>query len=106
MELKIKWTDFAKNELKNIYNYYYENVSVNTANKIVNGITNDVTVLENHPEIGQVEELLIGSEEKFRYLLSKRNYKLIYWINIKKRTIEIVDVFDVRQNPIKMNKER
>lgn len=77
MELDIKWTYFAKIELKNIYDYYNENVSKITANKIVNGITNDVTILENHPKIGPIEELLKGSEENFRYLLSKRNYKII-----------------------------
>ncbi len=106
MELEVKWTTFAKSELKNIYDYYKENISKITANKIVNGITNDVTILRKHPEIGPIEELLKGSEENFRYLLSKRNYKIIYWINLKNNIIEIVDVFDVRQNPIKMNTER
>lgn len=106
MELEIKWTNFAKDELKNINDYYKKNISKITANKIVNGITNDVTILETHPEIGPVEELLKNSKENFRYLLSKRNYKIIYWINLKNNVIEIVDVFDVRQNPIKITKER
>jgi addiction module RelE/StbE family toxin len=106
MELEIKWTSFAKNELKNIYNYYKENISKSSAIKIADGITNDVTILENHPNIGPIEELLKGSENDFRYLLSKRNYKIIYWINLNNKTIEIVDIFDVRQNPIKMNTER
>ncbi len=78
MRLKIKWTVFAKKELKNIYDYYKKNVSIITAKNIVNGIINDVTILENHPEIRPIEILLEGSKEKFRYLLSKRNYKLIY----------------------------
>ena len=73
--------------------------------KIVEGITNDVKILTSHPEIGQVEELLKTYPENFRCLLSKRNYKIIYWINTKNKTIEIVDVFDVRQNPIKMNRQ-
>ena len=106
MELEIKWTSFAKSELKKIHTYYTNNVSINTAKKIISGITKDVNVLEKHPEIGQVEELLKENEENFRFLLSKRNYKIIYWINIKNELIEIVDVFDVRQNPIKINKER
>ncbi len=106
MELEIKWTTFAKSELKNIYDYYKENISKSTANKIVDGITNDATVLENHPKIGPIEKLLEENKEDFRHLLSKRNYKIIYWINLKNNTIEIVDVFDVRQNPIKMYTER
>jgi len=106
MVLDIKWTSFAKNELKNIYDYYNKNVSTITANKIVDGITNDVTILEKHPKIGPIETLLESNTENFRFLLSKRNYKIIYWINLKKNSIEIVDVFDVRQNPIKINAVR
>jgi len=41
------------------------------------------------------------SKKEFRYIVFK-NYKIIYWINIKKNWIEISDVFDTRQNPIKM----
>lgn len=106
MGLEIKWTLFAKKELKKIYSYYAENISLITAKKIVTGIIKDVNILEKHPEIGQVEELLIEYEEIFRFLLSKRNYKIIYWINIENNLIEIVDVFDVRQNPSKINTER
>jgi hypothetical protein len=51
--------------------------------------------------IGQIEELLIDREQSFRYLVHK-NYKIIYWINLIKNRIEIVDVFDTRQNPEKI----
>ena len=106
MGLGIKWTTFANTELENIYSYFKENVSKRTAKKIVSGITQEVKILPEHPEIGQIEQLLIGQKENFRYLLSKRNYKIIYWVNHEKNLIEIVDIFDTRQNPIKMNKER
>ena len=106
MELAIKWTDFSKKELYKIFDYYKTHISLKTAKKIVKGITSDVNILINHPEVGQIEELLKEHKENFRFLLSKRNYKIIYWINSKNNTIEIVDVFDVRQNPVKMNKER
>jgi len=106
MGLKIKWTIFAKQELRKIYNYYKDNVNKKTAKKIVSDIAQDVKILEKQPKIGQLEQLLKNNEKNFRYLLSKKNYKLIYWINIENNSIEIVDVFDTRQNPIKMNKER
>ncbi len=106
MELEIQWTAFAKNELKNIYNYYKKNISKKTASNIVIGIINDVSILKNHPKVGPIEELLEGSKENFRCLLSKRNYKIIYWINLENNLIEIVDVFDVRQNPIRINIKR
>jgi plasmid stabilization system protein ParE len=38
MELRIKWTDFSKKELKNIFEYYKEKGSVNGAKKLVSVI--------------------------------------------------------------------
>jgi len=56
-------------------------------------------------EIGQKEELLIERKEEFRYLVFK-NYKIIYWFNIVKNRVEITDVFDARQNPIKLKRQK
>ena len=44
-------------------------------------------------------------DQEFRYLLYK-NYKIIYWLNIKENRIEINDVFDTLQNPIKIQREK
>lgn len=41
MELKVKWTDFSKNELKNIFEYYKDKASVAIARKLVTGIVNE-----------------------------------------------------------------
>jgi toxin ParE1/3/4 len=101
MELKIFWTNFATIELKNIYNYYKKVASISIAKKIVKEITNSTLILSQNIEIGQVEELLNDKPQNFRYLVYK-NYKIIYWINQKENQIEILDVFDCRQNPIKI----
>jgi len=63
------------------------------------GIENKTTILRTHPNTGQREELLRNLPQEFRYLIFK-NYKIIYWNNTKKNRIEIMDVFDTRQNPI------
>ncbi|SFG49171.1 ParE toxin of type II toxin-antitoxin system, parDE [Algoriphagus hitonicola] len=60
-------------------------------------------MLKKNPKIGRIEELLKERKERFRFLIYK-NYKLIYWINKKENRIEIVDVFDTRQNPIKISR--
>lgn len=101
MELKIYWTDFAKTELKKIFDYYKKEASLAVAKKIVLGITKETIKLKLKPTnaIGQKEELLESYSEEIRYLVYK-NYKIIYWINLKKDSIEILDVFDTRQNPI------
>ncbi len=105
MGLTIYWTDFSKNELKKIYSYYKENASLKVAKSLVLGIENETHILKTQPNIGQEEELLKNRKQGFRYLVYK-NYKIIYWINKNKNWIEIADVFDTRQNPIKMTEIR
>lgn len=53
MELKVKWTDFSKNELKNIFEYYKDKASVAIARKLVTGIVNETLRLKLQPTIGQ-----------------------------------------------------
>ena len=105
MELEIYWTDFSKKELKNIFNYYKEKASLNVAKTLVIGITTEAKKLKKQPTIGQEEELLENDSRKFRYLVST-NYKIIYWINLEKNRIEIFDVFDTRQSPLKMKRAK
>ncbi|NOZ47142.1 MAG: type II toxin-antitoxin system RelE/ParE family toxin [Chlorobi bacterium] len=106
MELKIYWTDFAKNELHKIYSFYKNIASVKTAIKIATKITKKVNILIKQPNVGQSELFLSNYEEDFKYLVCENNFKIIYWINIESNRIEIVDVFDTRQNPSKMIKKR
>ena len=105
MELKIYWTDFSKRELKKIFNYYKEKANLNVAKNLVLGITKETVKLKKQPGIGQEEELLENDSRDFRYLVHK-NYKIIYWINTEKNTIEIFDVFDTRQNPKKIKRNK
>jgi plasmid stabilization system protein ParE len=103
VELKISWTDFSKKELRNIFEYYKEEVSINVARKLVSGITKETLKLKRQPYIGQEEELLKNDPREFRYLVFK-NYKIIYLVNSEKNIVEIYDVFDTRQNPVKMDR--
>ena len=103
MELEIYWTDFSKKALKDIFDYYKVKASLKVAKTLALGITNEASKLKKQPTIGQVESLINDSED-FRYLVFK-NYKIIYHINIKKKRVEILDVFDTRQNPIKLKRK-
>ncbi len=105
MGLKVFWTDFSKKELRDIYEYHKENASLKVAEKLVLGIANETMKLANHPQIGQIEELLKNRNHGFRYLVYK-NHKIIYWINQSKNRIEICDVFDTRQNPVKIGRRK
>lgn len=101
MAVKIFWTDFAKEQLRNIFDYYKLKASSRIAKNLVTGIVEKTNILDFQKEIGQKEELLLSRKENFRYLIYK-NYKIIYWFNEDKNRIEISDVFDVRQNPVKI----
>ncbi len=103
MGLKIFWTDFARQELHKIYSYYKKEAGEMVARKLVLGIASSTLRLRKTAEIGQREELLADREQDFRYLIHN-NYKIIYWINKDKKIVEIADVFDVRQNPLKLKR--
>jgi len=105
MALKIFWTDFSKGELRLIFNYYKEKASLKIARKLVLELTHEVIKLQSQPYTGQKEELLIDKVQELRYLVH-RNYKIIYWVNMQKNRIEITDVFDTRQNPMKIDRNK
>jgi plasmid stabilization system protein ParE len=105
MELKIFWTNFSKQELKKIFDYYKLEANLNVAKSLVGGIAIATSKLIIQPEIGQEEELLKVHERNFRYFLFK-NYKIIYLINSKMSRIEIFDIFDTRQNPTKLKRNK
>lgn len=105
MVIKIFWTNFAKRELKNIFNYYAEKSSVKIAKKMITEIVKETKSLNFQTKIGQKEELLRNRKQEFRYLVYK-NYKIIYWFNEQKNRIEIVDVFDTRQYPKKIKRNK
>ena len=56
MDLKINWTDFSKQELKNIFDFYKEKASVQVAKKLVSGIAKETLRLKKNAEIGQEED--------------------------------------------------
>lgn len=101
MELAVYWTQFAENKLEDVFSYYIEKASENIALQLVNGIIDKSLELEKNPLIGQKEMLLSDRIQEFRYLIYK-NYKIICWVNEANQRVEIVTLFDCRQNPIKM----
>lgn len=100
MDLRVLWTDTARFQLEDIYDYYKTKASLKVAKKIVTQILDKTITLEKHPTAGQIEELLKERLNSYRYLI-EGNYKIIYWID--DNYIKIASVLDCRQNPKKMN---
>ncbi len=105
MVVKIVWSEFSKSELKSIFYFYKENASEKVADKIVTGITEGTKKLLLHNYLGQEEELLKENPSKIRYLIYS-NYKILYRVSIENKIIEILDIFDTRQNPSKITREK
>ncbi len=98
--MKIAWTRFAADSLREIYEYYYEIASKEIAVKIRTAIVSEAKKINKFPLSGQKQELLLPLQQGHRYFL-KGHYKIIY--RIVNDEIVITDVFDTRQHPSKMN---
>lgn len=98
--MKIIWSDFSSDILAEIFAYHKENASSAIAKRIKTNIFKATKQLIKHPVSGQVEESLKHLGEEHRYLV-EGNYKIVY------RRIDegilITDIFDTRQDPIKIN---
>jgi plasmid stabilization system protein ParE len=76
--MKIIWSDFASQMLKEIFVYYKENASTSVAKNIRNDIFKTTNKLQYHPQLGQIELNLIQLKEGHRYLV-EGNYKIVYF---------------------------
>lgn len=99
--MKVFWSDLASNSLFEIYKYYKEAAGEDVALKIKFRIFSKTRQLIKHPLSGQIETTLQQLNEDHRYLI-EGNYKVIY--KRVKQGILITDIFDTRQDPVKILK--
>jgi toxin ParE1/3/4 len=95
--VKLLWSNLAEDSLLSIYR---EVAGIRIARKIRTEILVATNQLKRFPDSGQEEELLKQLDEGHRYLVIG-HHKIIY--KPVDKGILITDVFDTRQNPIKMN---
>lgn len=106
MKYEIIWSDFAEKQMDEIHKFYRSKTkSLNIANRIISKILLAPDNLKHSPEIGQNEPALIRRKLEYRYIVES-NYKLIYTINKEKQQVRITDVFDTRQSPIKIKRNK
>ncbi len=98
--MEVFWTKFALDSLNKIFKYYKINAGSIIANKLKFEIIDVSLQLCEHPYSGSEEEYLIELNQNHRYIV-RGKFKIIY--KISKDKIYITDVFDVRQNPKKLN---
>jgi len=103
MEFKVIWSNFAEERIEEIYEYYKTEASIRIAKKVILNLIEATVVLAYNPNIVQIEELLVDRDKKYRYLLHK-NHKIIYSVDADNGYVKIADVFDTRQNPVKIKR--
>lgn len=99
----IEWSDKAKKRLREIFYYYENEVSRQTATKIIKEIVLSVEPLKEFPQLAAIEPSLEDMSETFRSVISTPNYKVVYYTDADK--INIVTIWDCRQNPKKLRRE-
>ena len=105
MNYEIIWSNFAENQLDEIFEYYVEKASLRVAKNLLQELLTEPNRIVDNPEMFQIEDLLIDREDTYRYLICK-NYKIIYSVDQKLKLIKIADVFDTRQNPTKIKRTK
>jgi toxin ParE1/3/4 len=101
--VEVRITDFAECELKRIYGYYKSVATPKIAQKIKSTILTSAQSLSKFPNRGVVEPMLEELNEGHRFIV-EGNYKIIY--KIENGIIYITDIFDARQNPEKIKRNR
>ena len=97
--MEIIWTETAKNDLKNIFNFVKSEININKAQLIVFQIFDKTSVLKNMREAGQKEPKFERLKNEYRRLIFK-HYKIVYHISAE--LVYINKVFDSRQSPNKL----
>jgi len=106
VKYKIIWSDFAEQQVDEIFKYYEQKTkSYNIALNIVRNILLAPNVLIENPKIGQKEIFLKNRKIEYHYWVES-NYKIIYSIDEENKSVKIADVFDTRQNPNKIGRKK
>lgn len=106
MKYKIIWSEFSEKQIDDIFNYYeLASGSYTVALKIITGILLAPDKLIDNPRIGQAEFLIKDRITPYHYIVES-NYKIIYSIDEENHLIKIADIFDTRQHPDKIHREK
>ncbi len=105
MKWTILWSSFAEKQIAGIHSFYIDEASPKVAKKITQGLIKAPSILLKNPKLGQIEPSLIDLKIEYRYILYK-TYKIVYRLNMENRQIRVVDVFNTRQNPKKLKRNK
>lgn len=99
--MKIYLSELAENKLLKLNKYLLENCNLKVRNNFIKSLTSKIVQISKQPE-----SCIQSSEFKnlFKCVVTKQTY-FYYRVNFDKEEIEIITVFDTRQNPNKLEKD-
>ncbi len=96
--MKVIWQRLADQQLQEIYERLTA-FNLRAAQALYAEIFDRVDKLSVFPEMAAMERLLEEREEKYRSLVIKKRYKVIYRVDFRYDEIHIVSVWDCRRDP-------
>jgi plasmid stabilization system protein ParE len=99
---KIKWSELAKSNLRDIHDYIkYKKQSPQVASIVKKAILDDVKSLETHPERYPLEFYINAfTHENYRFKTVKGRFKIIY--RIQDFDLRIIRIFHTSLDPAKL----
>ncbi len=95
--VKVQWLDQAREHVYAIYTYYCRHASLRVATNLKNEILSSTKQLTLFPHSGSPEPLAEGLDKEYRFVLVRRTWKIIYYIEDNQCLISCV--WDTRNNP-------
>ena len=101
---EVVWNQFARQEWRNKLIYGLNEFGEKSAIHFVRRTNTIIETIRKHPEIGYPEPLLKHRRKTYRAYHIVDPLKLIYYYVKSSDTIRIVDVWDMRREPKKLQK--
>ena len=99
--MKVYFSELAESKLLRLSEYLIENWNLKTRNKFIDKLTAKIKQISRQPESCPVSEEIKGL---YKCVVTKQT-KFYYRIRQQANEIEIITIFDTRQDPKKLKKE-
>ena len=99
---QIKWQKRAEKELYRYLVKGFLDFGETTANAFAEKVSAINRDLERFPEIGYPEPLLKDRKKLYRARHVLNRFKIIYYYNVKKDTVHVADIWDMKRDPAKL----
>ena len=101
---EIIWNKQAEDEWRKKLLYGLDEFGRTTAIRFVNRTNEIVSIIRKHPKAGLREPLLRNKKKEYRYFHLVGSLKLLYYYVESSDTIRIVDVWDSRREPSRLQR--